>query len=427
MLDEVERAVVRPVQVFEHQDQRVPVRDRLDEALPGREGLLAAARAPGLEPDEGAQAAGEPLPVTRIGEQLVDRRDHLRLDVGLRVGFEHPDMRAQRLAHGAERAATVGERASLPPGRALLLGVRVPEELPDEPALPHPRRTDERHELGRALVAGTLERVAQQSELDVAPDEARAAVLADVDAEPSAGADCEPDRHRLRLSLRDDRRCLVVDDRPVGRPMSRSPDEHAIDGCRRLHAGRSVHDVAGDEGLALGRSGVERDESLAGVDGDADVQPVLDHRVAHGERRPNGALRVVLVRDGSAEDGHHGIPDELLDRPAVVLELVARTCVIRGQRRAHVLWIRHLGASRLSYEVDEHDADDLPLLPRRRRRHGQGRATGGAEPRIGGALAPAAGTDDHQPEGNAVSSSGRACSRGSRERCRAGCSALRCA
>ena len=69
----------------------------------------------------------------------------------------------------------------------------------------------------------------------------------------------------------------------------------------------------------------QRDERLAGVDGDANVDRRLSERVADRERRANSALRIVLVRDRSTEDGHDGVADELLDRAAVSLELRTRS------------------------------------------------------------------------------------------------------
>ena len=81
--------------------------------------------------------------------------------------------------------------------------------------------------------------------------------------------------------------------------MRRRADENAVDRRGRLQARRGVDDVARDERLALGRVRVERDQRLTGVDGDADLEAVLDQRVAHRERRTHGALGVVLVRVGA--------------------------------------------------------------------------------------------------------------------------------
>ena len=86
--------------------------------------------------------------------------------------------------------------------------------------------------------------------------------------------------------------------------------------------------------FALGRAGVERDERLAGRDPDSELEPLLDREVADGERGANGALGIVLVRDGGAEERHHGVADELLDRAPVALELAADARVVRTEDRA---------------------------------------------------------------------------------------------
>ena len=47
----------------------------------------------------------------------------------------------------------------------------------------------------------------------------------------------------------------------------------------------------------------------------------LVDRVEDPQPRAHGALRIVLVRHGRAEDRHHGVADELLDRAAEPLDL----------------------------------------------------------------------------------------------------------
>ena len=79
--------------------------------------------------------------------------------------------------------------------------------------------------------------------------------------------------------------------------------------------------------------------------------------VADGERRAYGALGVVAVRRRRTEDAHHRVPDELLDRAAVALELLADALVVRREDRAHVLRIELLGTSGEADEVDEEDGD----------------------------------------------------------------------
>ena len=99
---------------------------------------------------------------------------------------------------------------------------------------------------------------------------------------------------------------------------------------------------------------------------------VLDG-VADRDGGAHGALWIVLVRDRCAEDGHHRVADELLDRPAVSLDLVALRRVVGRKRRANVLGIESLRSSGEADEIREEDGHDLSLLARRLR-GGKGRA-----------------------------------------------------
>ena len=93
------------------------------------------------------------------------------------------------------------------------------------------------------------------------------------------------------------------------------------------------------------RPGLELDDRLARVHGEAELEAVLLGPVANGERRAHRALGIVAVRDGSAEDAHHGVADELLHVPAVALQLRADTLVVRDEKGADVLGVEALGAS----------------------------------------------------------------------------------
>ena len=101
------------------------------------------------------------------------------------------------------------------------------------------------------------------------------------------------------------------------------------DGHRRrrgLQAGGHVDGVAGEEALAARRVDVEAHQGLAGVDADADLDGLAaDARqgvdlVDQAQAGAHGALGVVLVQRGHAEDGDHGVADELLDGAAVGLD-----------------------------------------------------------------------------------------------------------
>ena len=136
----------------------------------------------------------------------------------------------------------------------------------------------------------------------------------------------------------------------------------------------------------------ERDDGLAAVDRCARLELELRDALEDHEACAHRALRVVLVRDGRAEDGHHGVADELLERAAEALDLRLRARVVRLQPRAHVLRICGLRGRGETDEVDEEHRDDLALLARRRRLL-SGRAAGQAEARPVGILLAATRTD----------------------------------
>ena len=249
-----------------------------------------------------------------------------------------------------------------PVDEPVVAGLDRLEELVDEPALADARDADERDELRLALAQHAAERLAQERELLLAPDERRAADP--LDAETRARARAPPRRRSARalpfasIALR-----LSVLDRALGRAERRLVDEDAVRRGRRLQPRRGVDDVARGDPLARLGSGAERDERLAGRDPDADLElAVRRERVADRERRAHGALGIVLVRDRRAEDGHHRVADELLDGAAEALELGAHARVVGLEEPPHVLGVHRLGARREADEVAEEAGDDLALL-----------------------------------------------------------------
>jgi hypothetical protein len=72
----------------------------------------------------------------------------------------------------------------------------------------------------------------------------------------------------------------------------------------------------------------------------------LGDGLSDGQGGPDGPLRVVLAGDRGAEQGHDGVPDELLDRAAVAFQLPAQAGIVGSQDPADVL----------------DDADDLALV-----------------------------------------------------------------
>ncbi len=359
VVDEVEQRVVRPVQIFEDEDERTLLGEHLEQPAPGCEclELAVAARLIRLAGDarERAQVRCNPPPLLLVGQQLVDHRRELRRGGRPVVVFEDASLRLHDLAERPDASTlAVGERPSLSPPVQVGIFVEDAEELGDEPALADPGHADERDELRRLLATAALERVGEDRQLAVAADNRRACTLLDVDSEPRPRTDDLPDRHRLGLALRFDRLGLAVVD----------PHEDPVGGRRRLQPRRGVDDVARCHRLAGIRVRVERDERLAGVHGRADPQVGrrLPDRLPDRERGDHGAHRIVFVRDGRSEDRHHRVADELLHRPAALLDLLAKPRVIGREHRPDVLRIELLGTAGEADQVGEKDGDDLPFL-----------------------------------------------------------------
>jgi hypothetical protein len=68
----------------------------------------------------------------------------------------------------------------------------------------------------------------------------------------------------------------------------------------------------------------------------------LRQGVAHLGGSAHGAQRIVLVRGRDAEDRHHGITDELLDRAAVGLDDSLHPVEIAGEHLAERLGVDRL-------------------------------------------------------------------------------------
>ena len=227
MVDEVQEPVVGPVEILEDEDQRMLLREVLEEVAPRRERLSArvcARRRIAAEPDERTQVRAEPVRVVHRYERRLQLRGG---DVG-RIGFEDPRMRLHDLAQRPEADPfAVRERSSVPPPDQLRIGLDDAVELVHEAALADPRCADEGDELGRRFAAHAFERSDERVELAVAADERRTRLL-NLDVDARARLHGFPDRDRLRLSFRVDRIVLPVVDCLPRRAEGRLADEDAI-------------------------------------------------------------------------------------------------------------------------------------------------------------------------------------------------------
>src|SRR5207248_9196329 len=99
-------------------------------------------------------------------------------------------------------ALSVRERAPLPPGDQLGLGIDQPRELEQQARLADSGDADERHELRRVFLAHTAERISEDIELAVAAYEGGSGFVRNVDAEAGARVQRFPDLDRLLLPFR---------------------------------------------------------------------------------------------------------------------------------------------------------------------------------------------------------------------------------
>jgi hypothetical protein len=164
-------------------------------------------------------------------------------------------------------------------------------------------------------------------------------------------------RHELGLALRSNGIDSLDLDR-VASELERRVAEDDLAGLRSLlQSGGHVHGVAGNERVT------RPCHDLACVDAYARVQAKLDDGFAELHRRAQSAQRIVLMEHGYAEDGHHGVADELLDGAAVALERGPRTLEVPRLESPQSLGVELVAGARVSREVAEDDGDDLADVP----------------------------------------------------------------
>ena len=258
-------------------------------------------------------------------------------------------------------ATTVGKTPSGPAQRLRGGRAKAIPELADKARLADTCVAEDRHQLRFALIARLCIHMLEQAELLLAGNE-RAAKAADAPwAHKRQGTHDPPALDAFGLPLRLDR-LRSAELEGATRKRDRALANHDLAGRRSLlEPGGDVDRIAGNEGASFARL---VDDHLARVDADSQAklipeelaQPPL-HRQT-GMQRP---FRVILERRWGAKDGHHGIPDELLDRPAGSLDLLGHRLVEDLEHAPRPL--RVLRATELSRgnEVGEDDRRELPF------------------------------------------------------------------
>ena len=179
LLDEVEEAVIRPLEVLEDHDHRRDVGDALEEGSPGHGKLASLLRLNVADPEQVKEWLFERGALVGIGHELGQARGQ-QLAGGRLIGcVVGADPHAHHLAERPEAdAVAVGGRAALVPVHDFGDAVDVLQELPCQPALADAALADDGDEPRPAVAGGGVVEVLDELELAVATDERRLQALA---------------------------------------------------------------------------------------------------------------------------------------------------------------------------------------------------------------------------------------------------------
>ena len=205
VVDEVELARIRPLEVLEQEADGAGRRQPFEERPPRPEELVATAGRGVADAQQREHRRLDPGAFALVRDV---RREHLR---DLRPGrlrvvrLEEAGARPDHLAERPERdPLAIGRRAAVVPPDAFDDAVDVLEELPRQPALADPGLARDRDEPGALLAGGGVEEVLEQAQLLVATDERRLEPVAPAETLALADdAQGEPGRHRQLLALQD--------------------------------------------------------------------------------------------------------------------------------------------------------------------------------------------------------------------------------
>ncbi len=324
---------------------------------------------------------------------------HLGADAADIVAVLDPEVAPQQRDHGQKRGrSAVGDRAGLE--REPSLTVVRPEELIEQPRLPHAGIADHRDELSPAP-PGLLRRLAKLVHLRITADETgeaagRCCLQARADARSAAELeDLDGFGHPLD---RDRPECLHLDE-ALGelQHCERESDGagrrellHPRRQMRRLPHGGVVHaQVAGDGA----KHDLSRVQSHTDLDLDAAASPHLVRDAPDGLLHAEGgvarAQSMVLVGERGAEERHDPVAHDLVDGSLVPVHRLHHQFEDRVENRARLFGITVSQQFHRALHIGKKDRDLLSLTLERRPR-GQdllGEALrrvclGGLEPRL---------------------------------------------
>src|SRR5262249_14595892 len=98
-------------------------------------------------------------------------------------------------------------------------------------------------------------------------------------------------------------------------------------------------------------------------------------RLVDLERGPGGTQGIIVMRDGRAEERHHGIADMLVDGAAEIRDDAVDEPRVAGDEVPQLLGIETLRQRGEAREIGEEDGDLAPLAAGLERRGGRGGGT----------------------------------------------------
>ena len=344
MLDHVQQRLLGPVDVLEHEHERLHARELLGPRARRPEELLALvlALARADQPGRGREQVGDRVALAARAQLLERLAD--RVVVGDARG------RLDHLGERPVRHALAERQGAAPKDRRALDAL---DELVDEAALADAGLAEDGDEVRAAVADRARERVLSSCSSISRPTNGAAAsarCVCDATSSELPAAerlDAAADAHRIR-GLRDDD--------AVREAQHAGPDQDRALRRRLLEARGEVDRLARRER----RVGV-LDDDLAGLDADPHAKAQLLDRGHDLERGAKGALGVVLVRERNAERGHDGVAGELLDGAAVRHDAARDVVEVAVDALPDDLRIGARDEPRRVDEVDEEDGRQLPF------------------------------------------------------------------
>ena len=210
-----------------------------------------------------------------------------------------------------------------------------------------------------AIASRTCIRVQEQPELPIATDQRglQAFNAARLRRHLGARSDGSKRDQWLGLALGGYRFARLVIDDIAREPLGQMSNDHLAGLSPLLQSGCDIDRVAANHELAVV---TRRGESLACVDSDTHGQ--VGGSVSDLDGGPYGALGVVIVDCGHAENDHRGVPGEFLDGAAIRLRDLDDALEVAGHDGAHDLRVGLGCQCSGTHDVGEKYRHDLALL-----------------------------------------------------------------